>query len=243
MRNEIDRYLVPCIDHLLAFCDLVAVLDDCSTDGSYEWLRSRRGVEVVRTLGPNFFKHEGQARQRLLEFTFEQRPTHVVALDADELASEGAAIRAACETTHDVFSLPMLEVWKAQPDCLCVRGDGGWRPHATGALWRVPADTARLRIADRALACGRVPTVVDQARATPIDAQLWHFGWANETERVARHRRYAVADGGRYHASQHLDSILWPDDRVAMHGYDWPESLLPYRQQILERTMRGAPVA
>jgi hypothetical protein len=246
VRNELGRYLEPCVDHLLEFCDEIAILDDGSDDGFPAALASYRRSERVHvhldTLTPRFFTHEGTRRQTLLDFTLSRDPTHVLAIDADELVSDGAAVRRACETDADVFALDMLEVWEAQPDCLCIRGDGGWLPHPVHPLWRVPADTSRLRIADRALACGRVPTVVDQTPGVPTGVSIFHFGWANETERVARHQRYAVADGGRFHSSRHLDSILWPDEQVAMQGVEWPDGLLPYRDRILERTSKGAHV-
>jgi hypothetical protein len=243
VKDELSRFLEPCIDHLAEFCDLIVVWDDGSSDDTVGALAGRHpSIRLHGTTDSSFFRNEGQARQALLEATLLWNPTHVLALDADELVSDGAAIRRACETTADVFALDILEVWKAQPDCLCVRGDGGWIPHPVHALWRVPADTARLRIADRALACGRVPTVVDQTPGVPTGASIFHFGWANEAERAARHQRYAVADGGRFHSSRHLDSILWPDEQVAMRGFDWPDGLLPYRDLILERTSKGAHV-
>jgi len=237
VRNELSRFLEPCIESLLEFVDEIRVLDDHSDDGSWEWLLNRAGVQPLKVGGSAaFFAHEGRARQTLLEWTLEGDPTHVLAVDADELVSDGAAVRRVCEESPaDVFSLDMLEVWNAQSDCLCVRGDGGWRPHPVHALWRVPADRSRLHVADRALACGRVPQIVDQAKALPTGARILHFGWANETERVARHHRYTVADGGRFHQSQHLDSILWPDERVGLHPFGWPSAIVPHRHLILER--------
>jgi glycosyltransferase involved in cell wall biosynthesis len=38
VRNELKRYLEPCVAHLLEFCDEIRVLDDRSDDGTREWL-------------------------------------------------------------------------------------------------------------------------------------------------------------------------------------------------------------
>jgi glycosyltransferase involved in cell wall biosynthesis len=241
VRNELSRFLEPCIAHLLDFCDEVRVMDDHSDDDTWPWLlrRDRRVIPMRVGDDSGFFRHEGQTRNQLLQWTLQGEPTHVLAVDADEFVSDGAAVRRACETGADVMSLEMLEVWKAFDECLGVRGDGGWRPHQVHALWKVTDRSRVWPIADRALACGRVPTLIDQTRAAPTGAQIFHFGWANEAERAGRHHRYEVADGGRFHQSQHLQSIMWPDDRVALHGFDWPDGIVAYRDAILHHATRG----
>jgi glycosyltransferase involved in cell wall biosynthesis len=234
--NERSRYLEPCIRHLQEFCDAVYLYDDGSTDGTSQ--RAHELGAVVSFQGRStFFEHEGRTRQRALDWALTGRPTHVLSLDCDEFVDDGPALRCVLESSQaSEFSLEMCEVWRAFDECLCVRMDGGWRPHGIPALWRVPGNPARLRIADRALACGRVPVSIDQRarHAQVTGASLLHFGWANESERAARHHRYAVADGGRFHQSQHLASILWPNDKVAMDGRVWPASLEPVRAQILD---------
>lgn len=238
VRNELDRYLAPCIDHLLEFCDEVRVLDDASTDGTDEYLQGIDRVVVARTLGPNFFKHEGQARQRLLDFTLEGEPTHVLAIDADEFVTDGAAVRTACTRMRDVFALNMVETWEAHDHGLCVRTDGGWWTHPVNALWRTETRrrTGPWRIADRALACGRVPTQVNRARGFLVDAEILHFGWTNEQERRARYDRYAINDGGRFHRSTHLESIMWDCDKVRLQWHEWPAGL--DKAALLERANR-----
>lgn len=237
VRNELGRYLAPCVESLLEFCDEVCVLDDGSEDGTYAWLANRPRVRVSAPRDPLFFTHEGRARQALLTWTLRHDPTHVLAVDADELVTDGPLIREALEARPDVdaWTVCMEEVWRARDDGLAVRIDGGWRPHPVPVLWRVPERTRGLRIADRQLACGREPEQVRRLPAGCIDASILHFGWANRAERQARYDRYAVADGGRFHASQHLRSILWPDARVRTIPRPWPTVLEPYRATILAR--------
>lgn len=245
VKNELGRYLLPCLAHLLTYCDEVRILDDGSTDDWADRLRKNGArppltrfdhvidldrIHVLRDEVSRFFYHEGAARNALLDWTLLGEPTHILAIDADEFVTDGPALRAACEQPVAIHSLDMEEVWRAEDECLCVRMDGGWRPHPIPILFTVPRNAGRdpqFRIQDSALACGREPMSVRARRNTarPTGAQILHFGWANESERVARHHRYAVADGGRFHASTHLDSILWPDEKVVLGGRDWPEGL------------------
>jgi hypothetical protein len=242
VRNELSRYLAPCIEHLLAFCDTVVVLDDASDDGTGEWLRARERsderLSVEYQFASSFYKHEGRTRQLLLEVTLEQKPTHVLNLDADELVSDGAALRACIGREPDVpiWSLVIEEVWNGG-DTLQIREDSGWRSHPLPVLWRVDAKV-RYAIMQRRLACRRVPTQVlrSSSRAVPSGESLLHLGWSNPKTRAERHSRYVTHDGGRFHASAHLDSILWPDEKIELRERAWPDQLLQYREAILERT-------
>lgn len=236
VRNERSRYLDVALDSLLGFVDLIVILDDASDDGTSEHLAARAAdderivVERNRTAG--FFAHEGRTRQRLLQVTLQHAPTHVLAIDADELVDDGRAVRASVEADEGrgSWSLVMEEVWKADPAFLWTRQDGGWRAHAVPVLWRVPGKrelrTAAWTIPQRQLACGREPSAVRRIRpAVVTGAAILHFGWTRESERRARAQRYQVADGGRFHASAHLDSILWPDRRVRLMRRRWPAGL------------------
>jgi glycosyltransferase involved in cell wall biosynthesis len=231
VHDELDRYLPLCVESLLEFCDEIRVIDDRSSDGTAEFLASCGDRVRVRELeGPGMFEHEGRARNQLLTWTMQARPTHILAIDADEFVADGQAVRDEIRNTREpVFTLCMEEVWQAQPGCYLVRCDGGWCPHPVPVIYR-PQRESGFRIADKALACGREPLSVRRRarRALHIDVALLHFGWANERERVARHQRYAVADGGRFHASRHLDSILWPADKVRLEERDLPVGLSVY---------------
>lgn len=247
VHNERGRYLLPCVEHLEQFCDTAVILDDASDDGTWEWLNEPGWptwdyVDARRLRGGRMFEHEGRARQQLLEATFQQAPSHVLAVDADEFVSDGPALRQACEQNADVLSLLIEEVWNADERSLYVRQDGGWRAHPIPCCYRVPERRSGLwRIQDRQMACGREPLAVRQlaGRAAPSGVSLLHFGWANRGERHARYERYVEADGGRFHASSHLQSILAPDRRVRLSRREWPAALQPFKRAILERANTG----
>jgi hypothetical protein len=237
--GELERYLPVTVPALLDFCDEVVIR--CEDPAALEYLGPLSGgwpLHVHRAEPGSFFAHEGRARQQLLEQTLSAGATHVLAVDADELVTDPAAVRAACDTdAPGPWTLGMEEVWEACDDRLCVREDGGWRTHEVPCLWRVPPVEAGLRIADRALACGRVPETVDQVAragtAVRTGSSLLHLGWANAGGRRARYERYAMHDGGRFHASAHLQSIMWPPGLVQLRPRPWPPALESVRAELL----------
>lgn len=242
---EPGRYLVPCVDSLLEFCDQVVML----LDGDGAWAKElgepwgKNGSRVVAASNPfgtDFFAHEGKARQTLYDLTLGYSPTHVLAIDADEFVTDGKLVREAIEKYPEtgVWSLPLDEVWRAEDECLCIRTDGAWGNRSIYNLFATPPGAERWQIANRALACGREPQEVIRkvGGAGKMNAEVLHFGWANEGERRERHARYAKHDQGNFHTRRHLDSILWPDERVILEARDWPEGLRDLTPEILART-------
>ncbi len=233
VRNEMRRYLEPCLRSLLEFCDEIRILDDASDEPGWPHDLNGLGANVVmkRSGYPMFFEHEGRARNILLDWTLEGNPTHVLAIDADEFITDGALVREACERNEGQgsWSLVMEEVWKADPRSLYVRMDGGWRAHPVPILWRVPSVRERRsglwQIKDRALACGREPMALRSRRPIPTGSSVLHLGWTNEAERRERHARYVRHDNGKFHASTHLASIMWPDRRIRLKRRPWPASM------------------
>ena len=246
-RNERGRYLGAHVEHLLEFVDEIRVLDDSSDDGTLGWLGKTwpERVLVATTLGPSFFEHEGRARNQLLEWTMQGDPTHILALDADEFVSDGLLLRNELELDSDrtVWNLCMEEVWQTDP--LKVRCDGGWCPRSITIAYKVPEkiDPRTWKIRDSALACGRIPEVAvaraNRMKVRLVDASVFHFGWACKADRAARHQRYVDHDGGRFHASKHLDSIMWDDARVILEARDWPAGLDGVRERLTARATRG----
>lgn len=251
VRNERDRYLAWTIPALLGFCDEIRVLDDHSTDGTAEWLAEFDRVEVKQAVRP-MAENEGLARQELLEWTLAARPTHVLAIDADELLLDGDLVLDALEqnTNTDVFTLEMAEVWGADEDGYRVRTDGGWAPRQVPILYRVPErrNPGMWKIQARAWASGREPRAVRMIAARyrkATGAVVMHLGWACADDREERHARHMKVDGGRFHASKHLDSIMWTDEQITVEPEPrfWPADVLDHEEieRLVTRINRVAP--
>lgn len=245
--NEADRYLDDCLTHLREFCDGIVAVDDGSTDAT-PVLLARANAVVHRNETPQFYAHEGRARQKLLELTMAQHPTHILAIDADEFVEDGPRLRTLLETNrtgNGIWQLSMEEVWAADPDNLSIRVDGKWGPWPVPLCFAVPnrIQPHLWKIRDEALACGRVPMQVANhgGRGRNSSISILHFGWTNVAQRFARWHRYQVHDGGRYHRSDHLESIMFPPDRVATRQRPWPAALEPFKDDLLARISLAAP--
>ena len=243
VKNELSRYLETCVGSLLEFCDLICALDDHSDDGTYEFLDHHPKVQLMRATEPYFYVHEGRTRNILLDHTLSMDPTHILHIDADEFIADGRVLRNALKTQEPVavWTVRMEEIWKADESHLYIRCDGGWRVNDAPILWRVPHRSAmtspKWRIRDAKLACGREPEIIREnwRSAVATGTEILHFGWTNVSERQARYERYVQHDGGHYHASRHLRSIMYPDKRVKLRPRMWPTGLQAYKEGLLER--------
>lgn len=227
VRNEADRYLEVWLRHLLTFCDGVVLLDDSSTDATRELALLHPEVAISENGRPSFFEHESVARNRLLEWTvLTAQPEYVLSIDADEFIGDGVALREQLQSGQDIYSLWMREVWKTRRDEVGLRVDGQWGDRRCPILWRAPRHiTGSWRIPNRRLACGREPQRVRGRRGHDTEIGIYHFGWTRVAERQARAERYFEHDRGRFHADRHLQSILWPDERVQLVWTPWPPSV------------------
>lgn len=226
VKNEMGRYLPLAVDHLLTYVDEIRVLDDASSDGTFEWLEAKDGVEVMRNPGPSFFEHEGKARQYLYKWTLQGLPDYVLAIDADEFVTDPMYLRASMEQGAPVYTLSLVEAWAVSDRGIDIRVDGLWGPRRIPILYQITRKSRNWQIAQRQLACGREPQQVIQLarRATASGSTVIHFGWANENEREARAQRYYEHDQGKFHQDRHLQSILWNDRRVRLKRLPWPPS-------------------
>lgn len=233
--NELGRYLPIVVPHLLGFCDEIRVLDDLSTDGTYEYLNDVKGVVVAKNRGPRMFLNESDVRNRLLAFTLEGEPDYVLSIDADEFVGSPNSVRMKAREGGRVYSLAMQEVWHATGSHLHIRVDGLWGNRRCPILWRAPRTLSHeWLIPDRKLACGREPMVVRRTTARKSGSDVFHFGWTNELERAERFERYVEHDKGKFHHDRHLQSIMWPAAKVQTKPAVWPAGLQSVRAAILQ---------
>jgi glycosyltransferase involved in cell wall biosynthesis len=245
VKNEMGRYLPLAVRHLLTYVDEIRVLDDGSDDGTFEWLveETDERVSVLRNSGPSFFEHEGRARQTLLDWVLQSKADYCLGIDADEFIGDPAVIRdVLAEGTEAVYLLSLVEAWKADHGGISIRVDGLWGARKVPMLYQLPSTPPRRgnqrgwQIQNKQLACGREPIIVIRSsrHAPLLSTEVFHFGWTNESGRQARAERYFEHDGGNFHADRHLQSILFPDSKVALRGQVWPAGLRDISKDLIE---------
>src|SRR4051812_8700691 len=116
VRNEASRHLVRTLDNICYMDGKAIITDDCSDDDTAE-ICEEYGHYVQRTEEPLFWRHEGFARQRHLEFVneFAKKGDWILALDGDETVSNPEDLAYTVKTAELMacrgVSLPLYEFW------------------------------------------------------------------------------------------------------------------------------------
>jgi glycosyltransferase involved in cell wall biosynthesis len=222
LRNEADRHLIRVMENVLRIPGRCYVTDDGSTDDSAS-ICEDFGCMVRRT-APQFWQHEGQARQAHMDWMaqFLSPGDWVLAMDADETINKPECleetIRSAEHLQDQAISLPLYEFWTESE----YRVDGYW--FGTGApvlyRWREGAE-----IADREMGSGREPTYVRNVQVfRQKDIHLQHWGYLYPDDRIRKHKAYSERLGGHGHDNGHVNSIITEPILRLYEGASWISS-------------------
>lgn len=117
--NELEKgNLERCINNLKKYCDLIAVYDDGSIDGSSDYLLANECI-IIKS-GYNEFLDETAHKQRLLDFVLQSHKDidWFFWLDADEILDANGTknIRKFCEKADkEGYEFPFITLWRS--DC------------------------------------------------------------------------------------------------------------------------------
>lgn len=220
VKNELDRYLVPCIKHAQTFLDEIFVYDDRSTDETAE-VAIDLGCRVVRRPDsrPSFINHEGKFRYSAWK-AFEQvmKPKlgdWVFSFDADEfMVSQSGDIKSVLETTVRVAKqknnvgviLPFPEIFKIEDSGFYYRVDGLWNTIKGPRLFSYRQNASW---SDKPMGCGSEPEYV---KSGPLSTRNYglhvlHLGYAKDEDKKAKYDRYSsLQEHG--HNNKHIESII-----------------------------------
>lgn len=229
LRNELSRHLQKAAECATEVAALnggsLIVTDDCSDDGSYEFMREFTS-RIRQFDHPMFMKHEGIARQAHYEWV--SMHVHsgdwVLSLDADETVNDPRLVREQVEEAERrqayVVLMPLYEFWSEDPPLY--RTDGFWHGTLASRLYRFENGG---RIQDKEFACGSEPTYVGErvrsGRALKQnDLHLLHWGYVFTRDRLAKYERYSQREGGHGHNDQHIRSIVDPNPSLAEYPVD-----------------------
>jgi glycosyltransferase involved in cell wall biosynthesis len=214
VRNEMGRYLSKSLASGQAVAEAgggyLIVTDDHSTDATRDVVRRYTSL-LQETDEPLFWKHEGQARQRHLDYAANwiKDGDWVLSLDADETINKPelvAEIVKQANPIDDAVGIPLYEFWTPTQ----YRVDGWWFGTMSSRLFRYRTGG---KMADKQMASGSEPTyVADSVFAgrwvKQTDVHLLHWGYLNPVDRERKYLAYSKRLGGHGHHSMHVDSII-----------------------------------
>jgi glycosyltransferase involved in cell wall biosynthesis len=215
-RNEVDRYLWPCLRWLDELVDEIVLFDDRSTDGTPDMARQLGARVVVReTSQPSFAEDESGFRQAGWEVLAERAKPNdwILCVDADEfLVGTGHFHHPRVQLDQHIdmarlegtnaLVLDVAEVWSMQDRKLHVRKDGYWGGITARRLVRFQEDGG---FTLRKEGGGSVPTYAEAVWSHAPGLTLLHLGYATRVDRRGKHTRYSQSRG---HNPAHVASIL-----------------------------------
>lgn len=217
VRNEQGRYLEAVLSELSGFVDELVIVDDASTDGTYELCRSFDKVVKLVRLDTSLFRSEWQLRERLWQEAIATEPDWILSVDADEIYEQRAvkAIRELInQDRYDWVAFRMYDFWGSLSH---YREDEWWNLHKRHTMTLIrylPGYHYYYPQWEH-----HVPRLPLTAAALPgvcTEFRVKHLGWAgSEADRREKYERYKQIDPfGKWGNLAHYESILDPQPHL-----------------------------
>lgn len=220
-RNEVDRYLMPMLQHMSHVVDGHFFYDDRSEDDTAA-VAAWAGCTVVqrRQHEPSFEQSEGAFRGNAWAAFERTMYPHggdwVLVIDCDEVLVSNTdftphhELHALASTANQMsVELSIPEVFGFTNNGLPrVRTDGLWATISAPRLFRYWPDAQFYVGGPGEYGVPAVPSyVMGASRAQTEKISLMHYGYADDRDKVDKFARYNGRGG---HSSRHVESILGP---------------------------------
>ncbi|MEW6226966.1 MAG: glycosyltransferase family 2 protein [Bacillota bacterium] len=213
VRNEAGRYLRKVLEHAAQYIDNAVILDDASEDNTVDVCKEAlRNVPLTIVSNPRpSFNNEVGLRKQQWELVTATNPDWILTLDADEMLEDRAksVVRNLInQPFYDHYSFRLYDFWSPTH----YREDPYWQAHKTYRILLVRYQPGfAYTWQETPLHCGRLPNNMPLLPGALTDLRVKHFGWATQSDREVKYRRYKALDpAGRYGILQQYESILDP---------------------------------
>jgi glycosyltransferase involved in cell wall biosynthesis len=204
IKNE-ARWIRPVLESALKVCERVYVLDDHSTDGSFD-ICAGFG-ERVRVFSSSFHSlDEARDKNWMLEvIRLGTKAEWVLAIDGDELLTDHAQLVATIQSGRaNCYSMRVLYLWDREDQ---VRTDGVygrfWRP----SLFRLGAGESFQSTRNGGnFHCGNVPKEL-LPNSRRCEVRLLHFGYMHASDRRRKFDWYNEVDPNNVIEDQYVHVI------------------------------------
>lgn len=215
VKNEADRYLKQTLDSASEYVDEIVILDDNSTDDTYEICKSYpKVVRIERVQGVDFATNESAPRRQLFDMTCETNPDWIISLDADEIMENRfkREIRTLIDNPggNYWFGIVFHHFWHSITH---YRVDKLWAPCAGPRIFRfIPGYEYTWQ--QSRLHCGSLPNnIFSNFTGKNTDYRVKHYGYAGSPERTRqKYDWYIERDpNSEMCPRSHYDSMLDTD--------------------------------
>ncbi len=212
------RWIARALASIKPLCERIYVMDDSSTDGTYELCLAIPGVMPWRS--PFTDLNEARDKSWLLDGVIQiDRPDWIVAIDGDELLTPESipAIRAALGTDKRCMSFKVRYLWDREDQ---VRVDRVYGQFARQSMFRPGLE--RFEGKPPGFHCSNVPKALHSSCAYPA-ATLLHLGYLHREDRIRKWKWYNEHDPDndveqRYSHVVQGDVPEIPAEAVLMHA-------------------------
>lgn len=214
MKNEAGRKLRECLEEVCYYITDALIIDDGSTDDSVkiakEVLEAHHiTYRLIQNTESKFHK-EYTLRQQQWEETIKMNPDWILNIDADqifEIKMREEIHNLINQDTIDVWLFRLYDFWNETH----YRDDSLWCAHHAWNWCSLVRYRPGLNYVwkETPQHCGSFPKNIYDLPTARSAMRLKHYGWANETDRIAKYHRYMQLDpGAKYGWQEQYDSIL-----------------------------------
>jgi len=217
VRNEEHRYLKRVLESARAYIHDAVIVDDGSTDNTVALCKDLL-QDIPHTIIENKqskFHDEWDLRYQQWQETIKDNPEWILFLDADEIFEERFALAAnklIKDDSCDLYAFRLYDFW----DEAHYRDDPLWCAHTVYRPFLLRYRKGfPYTFKKTSQHCGRMPWNVFTLPHKLSEFRVKHYGWANEEDRIHKHKRYLALDPNGIHGSmaQYM-SILDPSPKL-----------------------------
>jgi len=217
VRNEANRYLKRVLDDASEYVDEFVIVDDNSTDGTFELCSRYEKVKILERVSEgSYAANELATRLQVYNLTLSTFPDWILAMDGDEVFEKPFKDKVRdLIATEDFYwySFIFCNFYNSER---YYRVDGLWKPD----LWMGGIRLYR-HLPDyhyiwnnRPLHCGSIPINIYACMPGAFtNFRIKHYGYAGDLDDIrAKYQRYITLDPeGLYCPRWHYDSIVSTD--------------------------------